>query len=121
MASQAVMPARLRTWCLALPEVWEGASNGLPAMVAGKRTFLLLDETRSPPVIHFKASPQEAAAYLCDRRFQAAPSHASHGWLALGIPDAVDWTLLREVALGSYRQVALQRMLKALERMARVL
>nr|BFF10168.1 hypothetical protein GCM10025699_14710 [Microbacterium flavescens] len=40
----------------------------------------------------------------------------AYGWLALRItPDSGDWTLLAELLDTSYRQVALQRQLRALD------
>jgi hypothetical protein len=56
-------------------------------------------------------------ALLQDRRFYVPAYFEPGGWLALdfGARKRVDWGEVAELMESSYRQVALKRMLKALE------
>ena len=47
-------------------------------------------------------------------RFSIPPYFGPNGWLALAVDDRTDWDEVRELLEGSYRQVALKRMVKAL-------
>ncbi len=52
-------------------------------------------------------------------RFYVPPYFGPSGWLALDFTAApVDWEEVTELMESSYRQVALQRMLKALDQRA---
>ncbi|HET6325763.1 MAG TPA: hypothetical protein VFG04_13885 [Planctomycetaceae bacterium] len=53
--------------------------------------------------------------YLADERFFAAPYAARFGWVCLRADISLDWREVAELVRGSYRQVALKRMLAALE------
>ena len=51
-----------------------------------------------------------------DERYYSPPYFGPGGWLALDFEAApVDWEEVRELADASYRQVALKRMLRALD------
>jgi predicted DNA-binding protein (MmcQ/YjbR family) len=64
----------------------------------------------------FKPEPDERPALLDDQRFYSPPYFGPGGWLALDFDAApVDWEEVGELVESSYRQVALKRMLKALD------
>ena len=64
----------------------------------------------------FKPDSDERVSLLEDGRFYSPPYFGPSGWLALDLEAGpVDWTEVRELADASYRQVALKRMLRALE------
>ena len=52
---------------------------------------------------------------LEDPRFFPTPYAARLGWVSLRIDSKIDWNELRELIREAYRQVALKRMLKALD------
>jgi predicted DNA-binding protein (MmcQ/YjbR family) len=85
---------------------------------AGKKMFAVFSgtEDRLWGVI-FKPEPDERPALLQDRRFYVPAYFEPGGWLALdfGARKRVDWGEVAELMESSYRQVALKRMLKALE------
>ena len=64
----------------------------------------------------FKPEPGEREALVQDDRFSVPPYWGPGGWLQLDLAAApVDWTEVAELLEGSYRQVALKRMLKELD------
>jgi len=109
--------AELREVCLALPESREVEAWGRPTFRAGKKIFAVFsgDDDHAFAVI-FKPDPAERPALLEDPRVYAPAYFGPAGWLALDLSVApVDWDEVAELAEDSYRQVALKRMLKALD------
>jgi predicted DNA-binding protein (MmcQ/YjbR family) len=106
----------LRRVCLGLPEATEVEAWGRPTFRAGKifATFAGIDER--PWGVIFKPEPDERLALLEDPRFYAPPYWGPGGWLTLDFDAApVEWDEVAELMEGSYRQVALKRMLRALD------
>lgn len=109
--------ADVRRICLALPESVEVESWGMPTFRAGKKIFAVFagSEEKRYSLI-FKPEAGERDALLGDERFYSPPYFGPAGWLALDFTvDAPDWDEVAELVDGSYRQVALKRMLKALD------
>ncbi len=107
--------SRLGEICLRLPEVRETTKWGHPTFEAGKKMFAVLDHYNGRPCLAFRAAPEQLPAYLTDKRFFEAPYAARHGWLCLRADAPLDWREVEELVRGSYRQVALKRMLAVLE------
>src|SRR6266480_4415945 len=110
--------AELRDVCLAFPESSEVEAWGRPTFRAGKKLFAVFSGTDDRPWgVVFKPEPDERPALLQDRRFYVPAYFGPSGWLALdfGARRRVDWSEVAELMESSYRQVALKRMLKALE------
>ena len=110
--------AQLRDVCLAFPESCEVEAWGRPTFRAGKKLFAVFSGTDDRPWgVVFKPEPDERPALLQDRRFYVPAYFGPSGWLALdfGARKRVDWSEVAELMESSYRQVALKRMLKALE------
>lgn len=107
----------LRRVCLALPETAEIEAWGRPTFRAGKRMFAVFEGNDDHPyAVVLKPEPGGREALLQDPRFYVPPYFGPSGWVGLDFTAApVDWTEVAELADASYRQVALQRMLKALE------
>jgi hypothetical protein len=109
--------ADVRKICLSFPECVEVEAWGRPTFRAGKRMFAVFEGVDEHPyALVLKPDPAERQALLEDRRFYVPPYYGPYGWLALDLGAApVDWAEVRELAETSYRQVALKRMLKALD------
>ena len=107
----------LRAVCLALPESSEVEAWGLPTFRAGKKIFAVFAGSHDQRYhVIFKPEADERPALLNDERFFSPPYWGPGGWLALDFTAApVDWTEVAELIEGSYRQVALKRMLKVLD------
>ncbi len=108
--------AEAREVCLSLPEAVEVEAWGRPTFRAGKIFALFSGTDERPAGIVFKPEPDERLALVADDRFYAPPYWGPGGWLALDLDAApVDWDEVAELVEGSYRQIALKRMLKALD------
>jgi hypothetical protein len=109
--------AELREVCLALPESVEVEAWGRPTFRAGKKIFAVFGANdEHPHSVVFKPEPEERPALLGDERFYVPPYFGASGWLALDFTAApVDWAEVGELMECSYRQVALKRMIKALD------
>jgi predicted DNA-binding protein (MmcQ/YjbR family) len=109
--------ADLRTVCLALPESAEVEAWGRPTFRAGKKMFAVFTGSSEDRYsVIFKPEPDERDALVADDRFSVPPYFGPGGWLALDFTVApVDWSEVGELMEGSYRQVALKRMLAALD------
>ncbi len=107
----------LREVCLALPESAEVEAWGRPTFRAGKKMFAVFEgNQRHPYAVIFKPEPQERPALLDDSRFYVPAYFGPAGWLALDFTAApVEWAEVEELMETSYRQVALKRMLRALD------
>ena len=107
--------ARLREICLNLPEVRETVKWGHPTFEAGKKIFAVLDSYQGRTCIAFRASPESLPALLADERFYEAPYGARQSWLCMPADGRINWKELTGLLRDSYRQVALKRMLAALD------
>jgi predicted DNA-binding protein (MmcQ/YjbR family) len=109
--------AELRAVCLSLPEAHEVEAWGRPTFRAGKKIFAVFEgDDDHPFAVIFKPEAAERAALVEDPRVYLPRYWAPSGWLALDFTAApVDWDEIAELMEESYRQVALKRMLKALE------
>ena len=108
----------LREVCLGFPEASEVEAGGRPTFRAGKKFFAVFSGDDDHPYgVIFKPEPDEYPALVQDARIYVPPYFGPGGWLALDftVRETVDWTEVAELMEGSYRQVALKRMLKALE------
>jgi len=108
----------LREVCLAFPEACEVEAWGRPTFRAGKKIFAVFSgEDHHPYAVIFKPEPDEYPALVEDPRVYVPPYFGPAGWLALDFTarKKIDWTEVAELMEGSYRQVALKRMLKGLE------
>lgn len=109
--------AELRAVCLALPESVEVEAWGRPTFRAGKKMFAVFEGNDGHPyAVTFKPEPQERPALLEDLRCYEPAYFGPGGWVALDLTAApVDWDEVAELMETSYRQVALKRMLTALD------
>ncbi len=107
----------LREVCLAFPESVEVEAWGRPTFRAGKKMFAVFEGTDEHPyAVVFKPEPRERPALLQDARFYVPAYFGPSGWLALDFTAApVDWNEVAELLQASYRQVALKRMITALD------
>ena len=106
----------LRRLAMAFPEAAEVEAWGRPTFRAGKKIFAIftgLNEQNYSVV--FRPEASERPALLDDKRFYVPPYWGPSGWLALDFTAApVEWDEVAELLDGSYRQVALKRMLAKL-------
>ena len=88
---------------------------GHPTFEAGKKIFAVLDRYDGRPCIAFRAPLETLDELLTDERFTEAPYAARFGWVCLNIEGSIDWAEVERLVQGSYRLVALKRMIAALD------
>jgi predicted DNA-binding protein (MmcQ/YjbR family) len=107
--------ARVRSLCLALPEASEVEAWGHPTFRAGKKMFAACGDENGRLTLGLKVGFERQDELLEDERFYPTPYAAHQGWVSLRIDSTADWDEVRGLIREAYRQVALKRMLKALE------
>jgi hypothetical protein len=107
---------QLRAIALALPEATEVVAWGRPTFRAGKMFGIFNGSAAERLSLEIKPDPAERESLLQDSRFYVPPYNGAYGWLALDLAVAEpDLQEVAELLESSYRQVALKRMLKALD------
>ncbi len=107
---------RIRAICLALPEVNEVEAWGHPTFRAPKKMFAAFGEDRvEGPTLGLKMSFDRQEELLKDPRFYPTPYAAHQGWVSLKLNAKTDWDEVKGLVREAYQQVALKRLLKALE------
>lgn len=109
--------SELREVCSGLPEAAEVEAWGRPTFRAGKKLFAVFTGGQGEHfAVVFKPEADERPALVADERFFVPPYFGPSGWLALDLDAApVDWQEVAELMEASYRQVALKRMIRALD------
>ena len=106
---------QVRSLCLALPETCEIEAWGHPTFRAGKKMFAAFGGEGNDLSLGLKVGHDRQEELLKDARFFPTPYAAYQGWVSLRIDGATDWDEVRGLVREAYRQVALKRMLKALD------
>jgi hypothetical protein len=116
------LAARMRTICLAFPEVTERPSHGAPTwFVRDKKSFATLWEhghhEHTFPHLWCAAPPgaQQELVAEAPERFFRPPYVGGRGWLGVRLDGAVDWAEIAELCQDAYRAVAPATLLKQME------
>ena len=110
--------AQVRAICLVLPEACEVEAWGHPTFRAGKKMFAGFGHEpggSNALALGMKMGFERQDELLEDDRFFPTPYAAHQGWVSLRIEGKTDWDEVRELLVEAYREVALKRMLKALD------
>ena len=107
--------ANVRSLCLALPETKEVEAWGHPTFRAGKKMFAACGDGPDGLTLGMKVGFDRQDELLQDDRFFPTPYAARQGWVSLRIDSKTDWDEVRGLLREAYRQVALKRMLQALD------
>ena len=108
----------LRSLCLGLPEAKEVKAWGHPTFRGGKKMFAAFGEGvegKDGLSLGVKVGFDRQEELIKDTRFYPTPYAAHQGWVSLRIDGRTDWAEVKGLLLEAYRQVALKRMLKALD------
>jgi hypothetical protein len=114
--------ARIRSACLALPEVTERLSHGAPTwFVRGKTTFATFWEHGHHelqfPHLWLAAGPGiQAELIATDPQRYFRPPYVGHrGWIGMRTDRRVDWTEVAEMCEDAYRVTAPTRLIRILD------
>jgi predicted DNA-binding protein (MmcQ/YjbR family) len=105
----------VRRLCLALPEAREVEAWGHPTFRAGKKMFAGFGGEAGSLSLGLKVGFERQDELLEDDRFFPTPYAARQGWVSLRIDGETDWNEVAGLVREAYRQVALKRMLQALD------
>lgn len=114
MKSPGQILEKLRAMCLAFPEASESLSWGHPNFRADKRTFATFERVDRRPSIAFRLDPDDVERLLRRKEFFSRP-YGRGQWVSVWADTALDWRVVCDLLQRSYRVVALQRMITALE------
>jgi len=116
------LAARLRAICLALPEVTERPSHGVPAwFVRDKRSFAQLwadgHHDHHFPHLWCAGLPgaQAELTAASPARFFRPPYVGHRGWIGVRLDGDVDWAELAELCADAYRAVAPAKLVALLD------
>jgi hypothetical protein len=107
---------RVRSICLALPEVEERVSHGEPAwFVQGKKLFVMYAHQHHDDRIGFwcAAPPgaQEALIASLPTQFFRPPYVGPRGWIGVYLDVPVDWDEVQGLITEAYRTVAPKKLI----------
>jgi Uncharacterized protein conserved in bacteria len=109
---------KLDALCRTLPEVEAYTMNfepPHPAYRAGKKPFLIVGTDPSDPTLSVKMPLHDQPLCLEDPRITRTAYIGQHGWVTLQLDRGFAWEEIERMVTHSYRNVALKRMLKALD------
>jgi predicted DNA-binding protein (MmcQ/YjbR family) len=106
---------QVRSICLTLPETHEVEAWGHPTFRAGKKMFAAFGAEGIDLTIGLKVGYDRQDELLKDERFFPTPYAARQGWVSLRLNGKTDWDEVRGCVREAYRQVALKRMLQAMD------
>jgi predicted DNA-binding protein (MmcQ/YjbR family) len=106
---------QVRSLCLALPEAVEVEAWGHPTFRAGKKMFAALGGPPGEITLGMKMSYERQDQLLEDPRFFPTPYAARLGWVSARIDSETKWGEIFSLLREAYQQVAIKRMLKALD------
>jgi predicted DNA-binding protein (MmcQ/YjbR family) len=109
---------RLRKVCLSFPETSERPSWGHPNFRAGKKTFATFERVHGRPSIAFRLGQADIEQLARRQHFFVTP-YGRGLWISLWTDVRLDWRLIENLLRRSYREVALERMLVALDSTSR--
>jgi hypothetical protein len=116
------LQARLRSICLALPEVVERPSHGAPTFfVQCKKTFVQFwvegHHADDFPHLWCAAPPgvQEELVAEEPERFFRPPYVGGRGWIGVRMDGAVDWAEIEGICTEAYRVVAPKKLVAQLD------
>ena len=112
--------AKVRTACMALPDVTERPSHGMPAWFVGKKQFCVFsnDHHGDGRVAIVCAAADGAQAMLVDSDpdgYFLPPYVAHRGWIGVRLDRDADWAEIAELCQDAYRAIAPARLVAQLD------
>jgi predicted DNA-binding protein (MmcQ/YjbR family) len=106
---------KVRAICLSLPEAKEVEAWGHPTFRAGKKMFAGFGEGPDGLTLGLNVGFDRQEELLKDGRFFPTPYASHRGWVSLNLTTDTNWDEVEQLLREAYRQVALKRMLQALD------
>lgn len=109
--------ARLRSLCLALPEVTERTSHGEAAWFVGRQFVMSVDHHHDDRIGFWAAAPEGAQARWIAAdpvRYYVPPYVGGRGWVGVRLDSEPDWDEVAEIVEEDYRAIAPGRLVREL-------
>ena len=111
---------RVRSLCLALPEVTERPSHGAPTFFVRNKTFVMLhdDHHGDGRLAMWCAAPTGVQAVLVEtepERFFRPPYVGHRGWIGVELDRDPDWDEISAIVEDAFRTIAPARLVATLE------
>jgi len=101
--------------CMRLPETVREESGGLPTWKGGKKAYAGVMHDQGRLQLRFKTGVEQQGFLVADPRYTIPLYYGPSGWIDLDVQNGVNWEEVDGLLESSYRQIALKRMLKALD------
>lgn len=106
---------KLTALCGRFPESITVDELGSPAWKAGRKIYVRSCHIDGRLNLMFRVGVEQQPFFNEDTRYTIPPYYGSSGWIALDVQEHDNWEEIGSLLETSYRQVALKRMLNALE------
>mgnify|MGYP001812903397 FL=1 len=107
--------ATMHEHCMRLPETVREESGGLPTWKGGKKAYAGVTHDQGRLQLRFKIGVEQQSFLVADPRYTIPLYYGPSGWIDLDVQNGVNWQEVDSLLESSYRQIALKRMLKALD------
>ncbi|MCE9593464.1 MAG: MmcQ/YjbR family DNA-binding protein [Planctomycetes bacterium] len=104
-AVRAVL-AKVRKFCLALPGATETPTWGHPNFRVDAKIFAAFGHYEGRPSLGTKQTKPDQLALCSDPRFFVSPYVGKHGWTSARVDLGIEWGMLEDLVLRSYRLIA---------------
>lgn len=111
----AKLLTKLDEACRRLPETVMDEDSGSPAWKAGRKAFVRAVHDGGRLKFMFRIGVEQQSFLTEDPRFSIPVYYGASGWINLDVQNAVNWEEVNGLLETCYRQVALKRMLRALD------
>ncbi|WP_224768148.1 MmcQ/YjbR family DNA-binding protein [Metabacillus idriensis] len=107
------MLEKVRTICLALPEVVELIDGfGHNTFKINGKSFVISGESEKGFGLSFKSDRETQELLLQKEHFFKTPYIGRHGWVSIQNPDGEDWDVLTDLIQEAYLRAAPKRLVK---------
>lgn len=107
MSSYAAVLKKMRALVKALPDTREDEKWGKPHFVVKEKIFCgCSPDEDGTPTIGFKLEQAHAAKLVKTKGFWPSKYVGKHGWVTMDASGAVDWDVVRDYLLESFRLIA---------------
>lgn len=101
--------------CLRLPETVREDNGNDPTWKGGKKAYAGVAQDKGRLKLRFKIGFEQQGFLVADPRYTIPLYYGANGWINLDVQNGVNWEEVDGLLENSYRQIALKRMLKALD------
>ena len=111
MSDSTLTLAKLREFCVSLPDATEAVAWGHPVFKVSEKMFCGYEELDGKWTIGFKLEAPHADLMASDPRIRRAQNLGRHKWISMDIEGLSNWSEVYDLIIESYRLSASKRTL----------